>query len=99
MFSTVSPVPDKKPIDLQGNSIMLESCCLNESGKPGAFVNFNPIIMLAYIDPGSGSLLLSMLIAGAAGVVAFFRHQIAKVFGFFKPKKDDSDTKGESVKK
>jgi len=35
---------------------------------------------LAYIDPGSGSLILQMLIAGTLGVIAFFRHSIAGIF-------------------
>ncbi len=46
---------------------------------------------LAYIDPGTGSLVLQMIVAGIVGGIAFFRGAIFKFFGFFrrsKPKKD-----------
>jgi hypothetical protein len=32
----------------------------------------------AYIDPGSGSLIIQALIAGLVAVPIFFRHQIAR---------------------
>lgn len=35
--------------------------------------------ILAYIDPGSGSLLVQALIAGLVAIPVFFRHQIARV--------------------
>ena len=44
-----------------------------------------------YIDPGSGSVVLQMLIAGAIGCVAFFRGHLAKIFRSFRPKKDLAD--------
>jgi hypothetical protein len=34
---------------------------------------------LAYIDPGSGSLIIQAVIATAIAVPLFFRHQIARV--------------------
>ena len=37
-------------------------------------------VPLAYIDPGSGSLILQMVLAGIVGVVAFFRHSILGLF-------------------
>ena len=50
------------------------------------------IYLLAYIDPGSGTLLVQMLIAGLIGATAFFRQAIFGFFGFFKKKpKDDAD--------
>jgi len=36
--------------------------------------------VIAYIDPGSGSILLQVIIAGFLGVVAFFRGGIAALF-------------------
>lgn len=34
--------------------------------------------ILAYIDPGSGSLVVQALIAGLVAIPVFFRHQIAR---------------------
>jgi hypothetical protein len=36
---------------------------------------------LAYIDPGSGSLIIQAVIATAIAVPLFFRHQIARILG------------------
>jgi hypothetical protein len=36
---------------------------------------------LAYIDPGSGSLIIQAVIAGAAGAVFMLRNQIRRVAG------------------
>lgn len=33
----------------------------------------------AYIDPGSGSLLIQAVIAGLVAIPIFFRHQIARL--------------------
>ncbi|MCA9055881.1 MAG: hypothetical protein KDA75_18735 [Planctomycetaceae bacterium] len=30
--------------------------------------------ILAYLDPGAGSLLLQALVAGGAGILVFFKH-------------------------
>jgi hypothetical protein len=32
------------------------------------------LTVLAYLDPGAGSLLLQALLAGGAGIVVFFKH-------------------------
>lgn len=51
---------------------------------------------LAYIDPGTGSLILQMIVAGIVGALAFFRGAIFKFFGFFRGKPKDphgSETK------
>ena len=34
----------------------------------------NTLIQLAYLDPGSGSLLLQAIVGGTAGIMVFFRH-------------------------
>ncbi|MEZ6055406.1 MAG: hypothetical protein R3C01_01755 [Planctomycetaceae bacterium] len=34
--------------------------------------------LLAYLDPGSGSLLLQALVGGGAGLMVFFRHMWQK---------------------
>ena len=36
-------------------------------------------LVLAYIDPGSGSLIIQALIAGLVAIPIFFRHQITRV--------------------
>ena len=40
---------------------------------------FHPI--LAYIDPGSGSLIIQVLIASVIAIPVFFRNQIARITG------------------
>jgi hypothetical protein len=45
-------------------------------------------MILGYIDPGSGSVVLQMLIAGAIGCVAFFRGHLTKFLRTFRPRKD-----------
>jgi hypothetical protein len=39
-----------------------------------------------YLDPGSGSFILQMLVAGAAGFLYIMRNQIARFFGIFRRK-------------
>lgn len=39
-----------------------------------------------YLDPGSGSFILQMLVAGAAGFLYIMRNQIARLFGVFRRK-------------
>ncbi len=36
-------------------------------------------LIFAYIDPGSGSLVIQALIAGLVAIPVFFRHQIARI--------------------
>jgi hypothetical protein len=46
--------------------------------------------ILLYIDPGSGSLLLQALLAGALGAVAVWRQNIARFFArLFGPRHSD----------
>lgn len=42
----------------------------------------------AYLDPGSGSFILQLLIASLVGMGFFFRSTLAKIFGKFR--KSDS---------
>ncbi|HWA82807.1 MAG TPA: hypothetical protein VG820_05215 [Fimbriimonadaceae bacterium] len=46
---------------------------------------------LAYIDPGSGTLALQMLIAAVAGAVVMFKSRIASIFGRLKGKNGRSE--------
>ncbi len=46
--------------------------------------------MLSYIDPGSGSLMLQMILASCAGVILFFRKSVSSLFSWFKRDKGDS---------
>lgn len=41
------------------------------------------ISLLIYIDPGSGSYLIQVLIAGALGIAFFFKNIMAAVKHFF----------------
>lgn len=54
-------------------------------------------MMIAYIDPGSGAILLQWIIAGIIGVGIFFRTTIVgflrKLFG----RKQDHDSKPEKT--
>lgn len=40
--------------------------------------------LLAYIDPGSGSLLIQFLLAGCVGGLAFFHRQIVGLYTWIK---------------
>lgn len=48
---------------------------------------------LLYIDPGSGSYLVQVLVGAALGVVMFFKNIKLYVLSLFrrKPKKDDDE--------
>lgn len=54
------------------------------------------LIPLAYIDPGSGTILLQVLIASLIGGVSLFWHRIKKLLGFG-PK--DGGAQGDESKK
>ena len=43
-------------------------------------------LVFAYIDPGSGSLLIQGLIAALVAIPVFFRHQIARAVQTFRGK-------------
>ena len=51
------------------------------------------LLPLAYLDPGTGAMLLQMLLAGVAGVVVFFKYQGRRFMRLFKrsPKAQDGD--------
>ena len=49
-------------------------------------------LILAYIDPGSGSLIIQALIAGLVAVPIFFRHQIARLVRTLRGKDDPAKT-------
>jgi len=38
---------------------------------------------LAYLDPGSGAILLQIIVAGAAGIVVFVKYQGRRFKGLF----------------
>jgi hypothetical protein len=44
--------------------------------------------ILAYIDPGSGSLVIQALIAGLVAIPVFFRHQISRCLRTVRGKDD-----------
>jgi hypothetical protein len=57
------------------------------------------VIPHAYIDPGSGSMMIQVIVAGALGAMYAFKRYIAMFFGFlFKPfKKKDTTEDGSQV--
>lgn len=40
--------------------------------------------IIAYIDPGSGSLLLQLVVGSIVGLGLFFRQNVARVFRLFR---------------
>jgi hypothetical protein len=47
--------------------------------------------LLGYIDPGSGSLLLQLLIAGIIGSGVYFRNQVRSMLSWFRRKASPSE--------
>lgn len=45
-----------------------EVCCVHACGE------MSEMGVFAYLDPGSGSLLLQALVGGSAGLIVFLRH-------------------------
>lgn len=48
-------------------------------------------LMIAYIDPGSGAMLLQILIVGILGLGLFFRRAISRIAFWRKPPDTRSD--------
>ena len=48
-----------------------------------------PIPAMAYLDPGSGSMLLQLLLGGTAGLILVIKLYWQSLISFFKPKKED----------
>lgn len=48
-------------------------------------------MMIAYIDPGSGALMLQMLIAAVVSGLVFFRQKVVSFFRLFKGGKDKEE--------
>jgi hypothetical protein len=51
-----------------------------------------PTQALAYIDPGSGSMLLQLLLGGVAGLAVAVKLFWRRLLAFFGVKKDDRNT-------
>ena len=51
-------------------------------------------LVLAYIDPGSGSLLIQALIAGLVAAPIFFRRQISRFVNTIRGRDTASETNG-----
>ncbi len=61
-----------------------------------------PLSIIAYIDPGTGSIILQALVAtvvGAAIAVKLFWHRILKFFGLRKGIPVDPDAKSDDLSK
>jgi hypothetical protein len=50
-----------------------------------------PDVTLAYIDPGSGSLIIQVLVAALVAVPIFFRRQIARIVMVVRGQRDPVD--------
>ncbi len=48
------------------------------------------LVPLAYLDPGSGSMLLQMLLAGVAGIFVFMKFQGRRFMSLFSRTPDDA---------
>lgn len=46
----------------------------------------NPHVFLAYIDPGTGSLVVQFLLASVVGGLAFFRNQFVGLMSWIRHK-------------
>lgn len=57
-------------------------------------MNFANILL--YFDPGSGSMLVQLLIAGAVGVAMFFQRIKMAVLGLFRGKKRPEEGDGKA---
>jgi|TARA_Y200000002_G_scaffold369548_1_gene363803 uncharacterized membrane protein len=59
------------------------------------FFSINPNIAYAYLDPGTGSIILQALVSIIAAIAAFFslaRYKVREFFkSLFKKKTDDAD--------
>ena len=54
--------------------------------------------ILLYVDPGSGSYLIQMLIAAVIGALFYFKTIWWRIRAFFsKSRKDDKDPKNENL--
>lgn len=49
-----------------------------------------PHLTLAYIDPGSGSLIIQVVIAAIVATPIFFRKQIGRVVGMVRGRRGES---------
>lgn len=50
--------------------------------------------MIMYFDPGTGSLIIQMLLACIAGVTSFFMMFKTNIITFFSKKEEKKSTKG-----
>jgi hypothetical protein len=54
-------------------------------------------LFLAYIDPGSGSLIIQAAIAAVIAIPIFFRSQIARAMRAIRRSDDDEPTSGDDA--
>ena len=60
-------------------------------------MNFLLLPLVGYIDPGSGMLVLQLVVAGGLSVIAYFRKSILSFLGLFKGKSDSTKSDGTSA--
>lgn len=49
-------------------------------------------VILLYIDPGAGSMLLQVLLAGILGIFTFFKNIKMFILSFFKKKDQENES-------
>lgn len=55
------------------------------------------IIQFLYIDPGSSSMIIQMIVAGALGAVFFIKNGWYKIKSFFTGKKPGNDEEKDAL--
>jgi hypothetical protein len=56
-------------------------------------------LQLAYIDPGSGSLIIQVLIASIVAIPIFFRTQIGRLMGLARGRREDQPVVDDRVER
>jgi hypothetical protein len=54
------------------------------------------VLPLAYLDPGSGAVILQLLVAGVAGAVVWFKYHGKRFFGAIGARKKDETSDGDA---
>ena len=55
------------------------------------FPIYSITLLIAYLDPGSGSLFIQILISALIGIGFFFRSKLGKLKNLFRKKTDEGD--------
>ncbi len=53
------------------------------------------LVQLAYLDPGTGSIIIQIIVGGIAGIFVFMKYQGNRIRGWFSPKRDKGEAESE----